>query len=312
VRAIGIPEYGGPEVLAVIDREVREPGPDEVRLRVLAAAVNPTDVATRSGLAAKAYADLPFPLVPGMDAAGMVEAVGPGVERLAVGDEVMAVVLPRRPEGGAQAELVVLPAASVVPIPDGATPQAAATLPMNGLTALQALDLLDLPVGGTLLVTGGAGHLAALSIPLAKERGLRVLADAKPEEHDLVAGYGADAVVERGDGLAERVRGLVPDGVDAVLDAATLGPGVFGAIRDGGGYAAVRGFRGETERGIVAHPVWVAERIQDTDGLLYLRDLAGLGRLPLPVAGTLPPERAAEAHRRMDAGGLRGRLLIVF
>jgi NADPH:quinone reductase-like Zn-dependent oxidoreductase len=312
MRAIGITEYGGPEVLAVVDRDVREPGPGEVRVRVAAAAVNPTDIGARSGAAAPGYAGLPFPLTPGMDAAGTVEAVGPGAERLAVGDEVMAVVLPRRPEGGAQAELVVLPEASVVPIPDGATLEGAATLPMNGLTALEALDLLDLPTGGTLLVTGGAGHLAALAIPLAKERGLHVLADARPEERGLVTGYGADEVLERGDGLAERVRAAVPDGVDGVLDTAVLGGAVLGAIRDGGGYAAVRRFDGETERGIVVHPVMVSRRMKDTDGLLYLRDLAALGRLPLPVAGTMPPERAAEAHRRMDAGGLRGRLLIVF
>jgi NADPH:quinone reductase-like Zn-dependent oxidoreductase len=312
MRAIGIPEFGGPEVLEVIDRATREPGPGEVRIRVAAAAVNPTDLMTRSGLAAAAYRDVPFPIVPGMDAAGTVDAVGPGVTRLVVGEEVMAAVLPRRADGGAQAELIVVPEASAVPLPDGASVREAATLPMNGLTAIHALDLLAIPAGGTLLVTGGAGHLAALTIPLAKERGLRVLADARSDERDLVAGYGADDVPERGDGLADRVRGLVPDGVDAVLDAALLGPAIFGAVRDGGGYAALRGFRGQTERGIVPHEVWVAERLEDTEALQHLRELAGVGRLPLPVAATFAPEDAAEAHRRMEAGGVRGRLLIVF
>jgi NADPH:quinone reductase-like Zn-dependent oxidoreductase len=314
MRAIGIPRFGGPEVLEVVDRESREPRAGEVRIRVAAAAVNPTDITTRDGTAAAAYRDVPFPIVPGMDAAGTVDAVGPGVSRLAVGEEVMAAVLPRRPgpDGGAQAELIVVPEASAVPLPEGATLLQAATLPMNGLTATHALDLLSVPAGGTLLITGGAGHLSALTIPLAKERGLRVLADARADEHALVAGYGADDVLERGDGLAERVRRLVPDGVDAVLDAAVLGAEIYPAVRDGGGYAAVRGFRGETERGIVPHAVWVAERLEDTDALLHLRELAGAGRLPLTVAGTLPPEDAAEAHRRMEAGGVRGRLLIVF
>jgi NADPH:quinone reductase-like Zn-dependent oxidoreductase len=312
MRAVGIPEFGDPEVLTVIDRPVRDPGPGEVVVRVAAAAVNPTDLTTRSGAAAKAFAAFPPPYVPGMDAAGTIERVGDGVDRLTVGDEVMAAVLPRRPEGGAQAELIVLPAASVVPIPHGATLQAAATLPMNGLTAIHALDLLAIPAGGTLLITGGAGHLSALTIPLAKERGLRVLADARSDETGLVAGYGADDVLARGDGLAARVRELVPAGVDAVLDAALLGPAIHPAVRDGGGYAAVRGFRGETERGIVPHEVWVAERLEDTQALLHLRELAGDGRLPLPVAGTFAPEQAAEAHRRMEAGGVRGRLLIVF
>jgi NADPH:quinone reductase-like Zn-dependent oxidoreductase len=314
MRAIGIPEFGGPEVLTVIDRGSRDPGPGEVRIRVAAAAVNPTDITTRDGTAAAAYRHVPFPIVPGMDAAGTVDAVGPGVSRLAVGDEVMAAVLPRRPgpDGGAQAELIVVPEASAVLLPEGATLQEAATLPMNGLTATHALDLLAVPAGGTLLVTGGAGHLAALTIPLAKERGLRVLADARTDERDLVAGYGADHVLARGDGLAARVRALLPDGVDAVLDAALLGPAIFAAVRDGGGYAAVRGFRGETERGIVAHEVWVAERLEDTEALQHLRELAGAGRLPLPVAGTYAPEDAAEAHRRMEAGGVRGRLVILF
>ncbi|WP_022929587.1 quinone oxidoreductase family protein [Patulibacter americanus] len=314
MRAIGIPEFGGPDVLEVFDREPREPREGEVRIRVAAAAVNPTDITTRDGTAAAAYRDIPFPIVPGMDAAGTIDAVGPGVTRLAVGDEVMAAVLPRRPgpDGGAQAELIVVPEASAVPLPEGATLQEAATLPMNGLTAIHALDLLSIPSGGTLLITGGAGHLSALTIPLAKERGLRVLADARADERDLVAGYGADDVLERGDGLAARVRELVPDGVDAVLDAALLGPAIYAAVRDGGGYAAVRGFRGETERGIVPHAVWVAERLEDTKALLHLRELAGAGRLPLPVSATFPPEEVGEAHRRMEAGGVRGRLLIVF
>jgi NADPH:quinone reductase-like Zn-dependent oxidoreductase len=314
MRAIGIPRFGGPEVLEVIEREPREPRAGEVRIRVAAAAVNPTDITTRDGTAAAAYRDVPFPIVPGMDAAGTVDAVGPGVSRLAVGDDVMAAVLPRRPgpDGGAQAELIVVPEASAVPLPEGATLLQAATLPMNGLTATHALDLLAVPAGGTLLITGGAGHLSALTIPLAKERGLRVLADARADEADLVAGYGADDVLARGDGLADRVRRLVPDGVDAVLDAAILGAEIYPAVRDGGGYAAVRGFRGETERGIVPHAVWVAERLEDTEALLHLRELAGAGRLPLTVAGTLPPEDVADAHRRMEAGGVRGRLVIRF
>ncbi len=174
VKAVGVMEPGGPEVLQVVEREVREPENGEVRIRVRAAAVNPTDV----GLRARGIDGLAPPWTPGMDAAGVVEAVGDGVENVGVGDQVMAAVLPRRPEGGAQAELVVVPAASVVPIPDGASLEQAATLPMNGLTAKLGLELLDLAAGSTLLVTGGAGLLASYVIPLAKRSGLRVLADA--------------------------------------------------------------------------------------------------------------------------------------
>ena len=130
------------------------------RLAVSAAAVNPTDI----GLRQRGVEGVPPPWVPGMDAAGRVESLGEGVAHLAVGDDAMAAISPRRPEGGAQAELVVVPAASVVPIPDGVTPEQAATLPMNGLTALHGLQLLGLVEGQTLAVTGGAGVLASYVI----------------------------------------------------------------------------------------------------------------------------------------------------
>src|SRR2546423_401590 len=130
----------------------------------------------RRVLAAARGGDLPAPWPPGMDAAGTIESVGPGVDRVQPGQEVMAAVAPRRPEGGAQAELIVVPAASVVPIPSGATLLQAATLPMNGLTAILGLDLLGLSDGQTLAVSGGAGLLAAYVIPLAKLRGVTRIA----------------------------------------------------------------------------------------------------------------------------------------
>ena len=152
MRAVVITKPGGPEVLAVADLPVREPGEGEVRIAVKAAAVNPTDI----GLRERGGAGDP-PWVPGMDAAGMIESVGPGVDRLTVGEEVMAVASPRRPEGGAQQELLVVPAASVVAIPDGATLTQAATLPMNGLTATRGLDMLGLKAGDTLAVPVAPG-----------------------------------------------------------------------------------------------------------------------------------------------------------
>ncbi len=219
-RAVSVTDPGGPEVLRVLERDVRDAGPGEIRIAVHAAAVNPTDI----GLRGAGVAGQEAPWVPGMDAAGVVESVGEGVTRLAPGDEVMAAVLPRRPEGGAQASLVVVPEASAVPIPDGATPVAAATLPMNGLTAQLGLDLLGLEPGATLAVSGGAGLLASYVTVLAKERGLRVIADAKPEDEALVRGFGADEVVPRSDGgFAGAVRAVAPDGADALYDTALLG-----------------------------------------------------------------------------------------
>jgi NADPH:quinone reductase-like Zn-dependent oxidoreductase len=309
-RAVAITEPGGLEVLSVIERDVRDPGDGEVRVAVAAAAVHPSDIAFRErGMGA----EIPPPWVPGWDAAGTVESVGPGVDGAAAGDRVMAVALPRRPEGGAQSELLVVSAASVVPLPEGATFEQASTLPMNGLTTFVGLEQLDLAAGQTLVVTGGAGLLASYVIPIAKLRGLRVLADAKPEDEDLVRSFGADEVLPRGDGFVDAVREAVPEGVDGVYDTALLGRSIFPAIREGGGLAYVRAWEGDdVEDGVTIHRVWVGGFVERTDWLRELHDLASRGVLQLRVAETYPPERAADAHRVMEAGGLRGRAVIVF
>jgi NADPH:quinone reductase-like Zn-dependent oxidoreductase len=220
----------------------------------------------------------------------------------------------RRPEGGAQQELLVAPAASVVSMPDGASLPEAATLPMNGLTAESGLDMLGLSDGQTLAVAGGAGLLASYVIVLAKERGLRVIADAKPEDEELVRGFGADVVVPRSDNFGDTVRAVAPDGVDAVYDTALIYRDAFAAVRDGGGVVFVRGWDGNEveDRGIRVHPVVVGRVLERTDWLDELRVLASDGRIKLRVAREFPPERVAEAHRLMDAGGLRGRAVIVF
>jgi NADPH:quinone reductase len=311
LRAVVITKPGDVDVLAVADRPARAPGEGEVRIAVKAAAVNPTDIGLRQRGAGP---DLPPPWVPGMDAAGVVESVGPGEERLKVGQEVMAAVSPRRPDGGGQQELLVVPSASVVPTPEGASLSQAATLPMNGLTALRGLDLLGMSEGETLAVAGGAGLLGSYVIALAKERGLRVIADAKPEDEELVKGFGADVVVPRSEHFGDAIREAAPEGVDAVYDTALLYRDAFGAVRDGGQVVFVRGWDGNEveKRGIRVHPVMVFQVLQRTDWLDALRGYASVGGLELRVARELPPEQAGEAHRLMEAGGLRGRAVIVF
>src|SRR3954467_2099937 len=169
MRAVTITKAGGPEVLTVTDHPVRAAGTGEVRVAVKAAAVNPTDILMRENPEVYAKGS---PGIPGMDAAGVIESVGDGVERLKIGDEVMAVATPRRPEGGAQVELLVVPAASVVPIPRGVTLAQASTLPMNGLTARLALDLIELSSGQTLAVSGGGGGVGRHQVRLGEERGV--------------------------------------------------------------------------------------------------------------------------------------------
>lgn len=288
------------------------PAAGHVRIRVAAAAVNPSDPFLWRSLGPAA---LDHPVIPGLDAAGTIDAVGEEVDdRLAVGDRVMAMVNARRPEGGAQAEMIVVPAASVVTIADHLSLTAAATLPMTGLTALQGLHQLGLPPGSTLAVTGGAGQLASYLIPLAKQRGLRVIADANPADDALVRSFGADDVIPRGEGFAGAVCDLVPDGVDAVYDTAVLTRSAVPAIRDGGSIAVVRGWdeEGEPERGITVHQVSVGAAMHNTAWLQTLADQAALGNLQLRVKDVYAPERAIDAYQRMEAGGLRGRLVITF
>jgi NADPH:quinone reductase-like Zn-dependent oxidoreductase len=221
-------------------------------------------------------------------------------------------VRPYGPRGGAYADLAVAPLDSVVPIHDGADFPAASTLLMNALTARLGLDLLAVPAGGTIAVTGAAGAFGGYAIQLAKADGLRVLADAAPKDRELVGTLGADEVVPRGADVTRRFRELVPDGVDALLDGAVLDARALPAIRDGGGLSTIRGWDGPTERGIRIHPTWVNDIVTDHTRIQRLRDQASKGVLTLRVADVLPAEQAERAHRRLAEGGVRGRLVLDF
>jgi NADPH:quinone reductase len=317
VRAVMITKPGDLDVLEVADRRTRQPGNNEVRIAVKAAAVNPADILLRKQ---GAGSDLPPPWTPGMDAAGEVESVGSGVDRLRVGEQVMAAVSPFRSEGGAQQELLVVPTASVVAIPHGASLTEASTLPMNGLTAMVGLEILGLHEGDTLAVAGGAGLLGSYVIGIASLRGIRVIADAKPDDEVLVKSFGADVVVPRSATFGDAIRSVAPEGADAVFDTALLYRDAFPAIRDGGALLVVRGRAADNtvpplheveERGIRIYAPRVSQALQRTDFLEALRGLSSGGRLRLRVAHEFPPEEVAEAHRLMEAGGLRGRAVIV-
>jgi NADPH:quinone reductase-like Zn-dependent oxidoreductase len=224
-----------------------------------------------------------------------------------------------------------VPAASVVPAPAGADFPAAATLLMNALTARVALDSLALRPGQTLAVTGAAGAFGGYAIQLAKADGLRVIADAAPADEELVRTLGADEVVARGADVADRIRALVPGGVPGVADGALLNELALPAIADGGGLAVVRGWTPASgnagasgnfgasgtagasgTRGITVHPVLVSRAAADTAALDRLRAQAEQGVLTLRVARILPAAQAEQAHRLLEAGGVRGRLVLDF
>ncbi|MBK0866344.1 NADP-dependent oxidoreductase [Saccharopolyspora sp. HNM0986] len=311
MRAIGVSEFGGPDVLREFQIPERHAGPGEVRIDVRAAAVNPTDTVLRSGAYAERLRTNPPPYVPGMDVAGVLDEVGSEVSDLAVGEHVMAIVVPDGAHGG-YSESLVLPERSVVRVPAGADDVAAASLPMNALTARQALDLLELQPGQTLAVTGAAGAFGGHVVQLAKADGLKVIADAADKDRELVRSLGADVIVERGDDVAKRLREVEPEGVHAVADGAVHNELVLPAVRDGGRVATVRFFSAEGERGITYHPVSVRDYQLEKEKLDRLRAQVEEGVLSLRVAQTFSADQAPEAHRALEAGGARGRMVLMF
>ncbi len=316
MRAIGLYEFGPPEVLQVLDLPVPEPGPGEVRLRVHAAAVSPTDAALRAGDYAPRIAELPDvvpPFVPGMDAAGVIDALGPGVDdRLSVGDPVVAFVRPLTPWRGAYADYITLPAASVVRAPAGVDHVSASTFLMNAMTARVTLDTLALQPDQPLVVTGAPGLLGSYLIQLAKADGLTVIADAAPADEELVRSFGADQVVPRGEGFVAAVRDILPNGTHGLADAGILNERALGAIADGGRMVVLQGWEGPVERGIELHRIFIAGWAEDTARMEALVKQVEDGVLSLRVLDVMPPEQAAEAHARMHAGGIRGRIVLSF
>ncbi len=309
MRAVAVIEFGGPDALQIIDLPEVHAGPGEVRIRVHAATVNPTDTGLRSASRGQSY---PPPYVPGMDAAGVIDEIGTDTETdLSIGDSVMAMVIPHASHG-AYRESIVLSANSVVRSPAGASHAEAATLPMNGLTARQSLDQMALRPGQTLAVTGAAGCYGGYVVQLAKADGLRVIADASSSDKKLVQDLGADVVVPRGNDISDRIRNVEPDGVDGLADGAVQNELAVGAIRDNGTFASVRGWQGTGERGIVFNKTMVRSYDHRSDLLDKLRQQTEDGSVTLRVAATYPMKEASDAHQRLEAGGTRGRCVILF
>ena len=312
MRAVGVTEFGGPEALQLVDVPAEPLGPGQVRVRVTAATINPTDTYARNGTYAGRDPVKEFPYVPGMDVAGELAEVGDGVDiGIAVGEHVMGIVVPTGAHGGYR-EDIVLPARSIARVPAGASDVAASTLPMNGLTARLALDTMALQPGQVLAVTGAAGSFGGYVVQLAKAEGLTVVADASEADEELVRELGADVVVRRGDDVAARIREHFPDGVDGLADGSVQDALVLPAVKDGGAVATVRGYRGDGQRGLRFFPTLVRRIAEDRTALDRLRQQVEDGVLTLRVARTFPVEQAAEAHRVLEAGGVRGRLVLTF
>ena len=293
---------GGPEVLQVAELSEPEAGPGQVVVRVRAVCVHPADVAATTGKIPGGPPLLPFS--PGWDIAGEVASIRPDTTEFGVGDRVVGMIpwyLTRGAPGG-YAELVAADADWLVRLPDELDFVSAATVPLNAQTAHQGLSSAMLPTGGSILVTGASGGVGGFATQLAVQSGYRVLAQAGHDDEQWVHGLGAHEVISRSVELAT----VGP--VAAVFDAVPVGEAAAAAVEDGGVVVATR----PTPAIVPARGVRQELQLIRLDREL-LADLVGqvaAGRLRTRVAATMPLTEAADAHRRVLAGGLRGKLVL--
>ncbi|WBB73452.1 NADP-dependent oxidoreductase [Micromonospora sp. WMMD1128] len=297
-RAAVVRTPGGPGTIEVIDVPLREPGPGEVRVAVAAAAVNPVDLGVAGGFFhGLGMINQPHHTGLGWDFAGTVVATGTGVD-LTAGTRVAGLVVGFDRDYGTYAEQLVVPAAELAVVPDGLDLVAAATVPLNGLAAAQVVDLLgDAPAGADrLLVTGAAGAVGAYVLVLAADRGWRVTGLARAEDEEFVRGLGAGFTA------------TAESGFDAVADAANLQEQAFALVRDGGAFVGVRpNIRPAPARGV---SVAAVDTHADGRQLADLLARTASGELPARVHAVLPLDRAADAHRAVAKGGVRGRYVL--
>lgn len=305
MKAIVTDSYGGPETLRLSENEPDpKVGPDSVLVRVKAAGVNPVDWKIVAG-----YLDplvhVHFPLIPGWDVAGVIEAVGADAHEFSVGDEVYGYVRKDEVQHGTYAELVAAPVRTLARKPAALDWGQAAGLPLTGLTALQSLDRVGAAKGETVLVHAAAGGVGSAAVQIAVARGARVIGTASERNHDFLRGLGAEPVTY-GDGLADRVRALAPDGVDVALDfiggdAVEVSQSL---LRDASRVASVVDHAVAQKGG---HYVFVRP---DAEGLATLAALADAGDLTVNVDAALPLAEAAEAFRRNQEGRTRGKIVL--
>jgi NADPH:quinone reductase-like Zn-dependent oxidoreductase len=298
MKAVRFSQFGGPEVLDIVDLPEPHPGPGQIRIAVRAAGVNPSDWKKRKGLM-----DGELPQTVGHEAAGVVDELGAGVADVAVGDRVSGFSA----QGAAQAELAVL--SYYAPIPPSLDFPGAAALPAAIETATRALDQLGVGNGSTLLVNGASGSVGSAAVQLAIARGARVIGTASPANHDYLRSLGAEPVAY-GEGLAGRVRALAPGGVDVALDVA--GSGILPELIELGGGAGhvvtLADFAGAREHGVRFSSGDAGRAVH---ALGEIGELIESGRFALPVAQTFPLAEVAQAHRVSEQGHVRGKLVLL-
>ncbi|MGP4916601.1 NADP-dependent oxidoreductase [Brachybacterium tyrofermentans] len=285
------------------DAPMPKAAPGSVVIRVERASVNPVDWKVMSG-GLDGLIETIFPVIPGWDVAGVVEAVGPDTPEFTPGDRVASYGRTDIIHGGTYAEFVALPATSVAAIPDGVDVDAAAGLPLVGLTALRSLETLELTAEDTLLIHAASGGVGFLAAQLAREAGATVIGTASPQNHEKLTAIGVTPVAY-GEGLVERVREVAPDGVSAVADfVGGVREDTLALLAEGGRHVSIADPSVEQVGG---HWVWVRP---DGARLSSLLEKVAAGALRVEIDRTFALAEAGQAFEVSMAGTANGKLLI--
>jgi NADPH:quinone reductase-like Zn-dependent oxidoreductase len=310
MKAVRFHQYGGPEVLRYEDVEQSVPGAGEVRLRVAATSFNPVDGGIRGG-----YLQDPFPVTlphtPGIDVSGTVDALGDGVQNVAVGDAVVAFL--SMTADGAAAEYVIAPAEILAPAPTSIPLPDAAALPIVGLTAWQALfDDAALTAGQRVLINGAGGAVGGYAVQLAKRAGAHVIATASPRSGERVRSAGADEVIDH---TTTAIADAVAEPVDVLLNLARIAPeelvALVALVKPGGvvvNTIPTIPTPGDEARGVRAVGVFVRS---DAEQLSRLTALVDAGELHVDVAQRIPLAELPALHAEGDAGEVSGKVVVV-
>lgn len=298
MRAVTFDEYGDPQVLHVAQVPAPHAGPGQVRIKVKAASVNPVDWKIRAGYLAQLM-PVDFPAIPGRDASGVIDEIGQGVTGVEIGDEVFGSAL-----GGSTAEYAVLVGWGQKPAVWSFAEAAGAGVASS--TSVRSLDQLGVQTGKTILIEGAAGGVGSVAAQIALGRGLTVIGTASEGNHEFLRSLGVIPTTY-GEGLADRVAALAPNGVDYVIDM--VGSGSIGQL------VTLVADPHDVITIADANPEAVGARRTVNEGSLFdaYAEVAGLaeqGKALIPIQATFTFEDAAKAHELSQAGHVRGKLII--
>lgn len=322
MQAMVLTEFGGPDVLHAAELPTPVPGTGEVLVEITCTSVNPADWKTREGKLS-GYIDYHFPFVLGFDLAGVVAAVGPGVTRRQVGDQVFGMSNQRNGADGTYAEYCLASSELLAPLPEGWSHVDAAGLPVAGSTAYGGMvDAGELQAGQTVLINGGAGGVGSIAIQIARALGARVAVTCSPKNFDYVTELGADLAIDyRGGDVVSQLRAWAPSGVNQVLDAVgldTLLPHAEELVAPGGCYVEIETLISRADEARVAraaeHGVRIVSNMiavqRQPQHLVELAALCASGAIRPPATEVLPLAKVADAHRLVEAGHVRGKVIL--